>query len=65
MFPKPQFIRFPIDVLVIGPLMIWGGLESRKSNQVLGSALVVSGVLTIVYNGLNYLKIQRGDGESG
>ena len=54
---KPQIIRL-WDVFFLAPLMIYTG--ARKSNLP-GSMrliMVVSGVLTAVYNGRNYL-IQR------
>lgn len=51
---KPQTIRLA-DVLLIGPLMIWGGIHSRKRNVLAGSLLAFLGVSTIFYNAENYL----------
>ena len=50
---KAQHIRL-LDVYLIGPLMIAGGARSRLGNP-WASLLVVSGVLTMLYNGANYL----------
>jgi hypothetical protein len=57
---KPQTIRL-YDVLVIGPVMIWGGWKLLDEQPFLGSFLLASGMGTIVYNGRNYLKVERGE----
>lgn len=51
---KAQWIRV-LDVVVIGPLMIGGGLAWRKRRPLLGLALAAFGVATVWYNGKNYL----------
>ena len=58
--PKSQYIRV-LDVLVIGPLMIYGGLHlSRdKSQRLTALGLTFFGVTTIGYNLMNYFEIQR------
>lgn len=57
---KPQFIRI-LDIGFIGPLMILGGIVLRKhtSEKFWGNSLIVSGVGTIGYNLVNYLKQQE------
>ena len=52
---KSQTVRL-LDVFAIGPLMIWGGLKATRSNEALGILLAATGVLTILYNGKNYLE---------
>lgn len=55
---KTQKIRI-LDVFVIGPMMIYGGLELRRKHRILGAVLSLFGVATIVYNGRNYLRIRE------
>jgi hypothetical protein len=52
---KTQWVRVA-DVLFVGPVMVWGGL---KLGGVLGFVLGTLGVMTIVYNGRNYVLIAR------
>ena len=55
---KSQTVRL-LD-MPLGALMIWGGVQATRSNQVLGVILAASGVLTIVYNAKNYLDYEKG-----
>jgi hypothetical protein len=55
---KTQNVRL-IDVFLLGPTMIWAGYKTEKDNKTLAFFLAVSGLLTIVYNGDNYLRNQR------
>lgn len=55
---KAQSVRIA-DVVLIGPLMIWGGSRAIPKNPVAGLALAFMGMGTIVYNWVNYLKIQN------
>lgn len=43
-----------LDILVIGPLMLWGGLKLREENPTAGSILALFGLTTIGYNAANY-----------
>lgn len=56
---KTQGIRV-LDVVLIGPLMLWGGLQLRKRHPVAGTALAVFGVSTVVYNARNYQIVKSG-----
>lgn len=56
---KAQHIRL-LDVFLIGPLMIWGGdALNRQGRSLAGPALAVCGLATILYNGRNYLAVDR------
>lgn len=59
-FTKAQDVRW-IDVWALGPFMVWYGLKARGVPQWARSAMVLSGVLTVVYNGANYYARQRYD----
>lgn len=61
---KAQSVRIA-DVLLIGPLMIWGGTEASKAAKTdlgknAGSALALMGLGTIAYNGVNFVKVKKG-----
>lgn len=52
---KTQFIRL-LDVFFIGPLMIWFALyASIDPNSTPAILLIVTGIATIIYNGLNFI----------
>lgn len=53
MIEKGQGLRL-IDVLVLGPFMVWAGMQRSRSEWV-GVALVGAGLLTIGFNLDNYL----------
>lgn len=56
---KPQVVRI-LDVAIVGPLMMWGGLKNAQQGSVaLGGALVLLGAATIGYNARNYLLERR------
>ena len=46
-----------IDVFLLGPFMIWFGVIAENVPEWAGILMVVSGVLTIVYNAKNYLRV--------
>lgn len=54
---KTQTIRL-LDVFFVGPVMVAGGWKLRQRQPVLGHTLAVLGVLTVLYNGRNYLQIE-------
>jgi hypothetical protein len=56
-----QWIRL-LDVFILGPFMIWYALTSMHCEAMSAPAalaLLISGVLTIVYNGVNWLTTAR------
>ena len=62
---KSQWVRL-LDVFVLGPFMIWYALATVPATQeedgrygVAALALFVAGVLTIVYNGINWSRGSR------
>lgn len=56
---KAQWVRV-LDVVAIGPLMTYGGLHLRDAGEPgLGNVLAVLGVLTVLYNGRNLLRVER------
>ena len=57
---KAQGIRL-LDVFLIGPLMVVGGSRSSLTEP-WRTLLVVAGVLTVLYNGANYLTERKNDG---
>ncbi len=58
---KPQTVRIA-DVLLIGPLMVWGGIQVREKNPLGGGMLAFLGITTVFYNLENYLAERRRDG---
>lgn len=64
-----QKIRI-LDVVLIGPLMIWGGVQAMrksdtKSGEVAGAVLAALGFATIFYNGSNYLDAHESSVDPG
>lgn len=56
---KTQNIRL-LDVYLIGPVMTYGGWKlSRQGSSSLGGLLAFMGVLTVIYNGNNYLQNRK------
>jgi hypothetical protein len=55
---KSQWVRL-LDVFVLGPFMIWYALATVGCGLPPEAALIllVSGILTITYNGFNWLRI--------
>ena len=63
---KGQTVRL-IDVWALGPLMTWGGLQvaanARTDTEALaGNLLALSGVATVIFNGVNYLRLRDSAG---
>ena len=50
---KTQAIRI-LDVVAIGPAMVWGGSLLLRSRPRLGWFLIASGAATVIYNLANY-----------
>lgn len=51
---KSQRVRL-LDVVVIGPLMIWGGVKVGGWG---GTALAIFGATTMAYNARNYARVR-------
>jgi hypothetical protein len=54
---KAQHIRI-LDVVLIGPLMLWGGWRARNEAPLAGYGLAALGLATIYYNGRNYGRVR-------
>ena len=52
MSAKTQAIRAG-DVLLLGPFLVWAGAVTQPLPQWARLALVLSGIGTVVYNGIN------------
>lgn len=59
---KTQTVRL-IDVFVLGPYLIFLGNKQEKLTPFQRNILVLTGAATIVYNGVNYLRIAK-DGDN-
>jgi len=53
-YQKSQNIRM-MDVLFIGPLMIYGAYKAKDMHPALRITLAIFGICTIYYNGKNYI----------
>jgi len=54
---KHQLIRLA-DVIVIGPVMIYGGLRGEGLHTAARLGLLTFGIGTVIFNGINWLKIR-------
>lgn len=54
---KSQRVRVA-DVLLIGPLMAWGGAKLAPRYPVAGGLLALFGVATVLYNARNYAVVR-------
>lgn len=53
-----QAVRI-LDVVALGPLMIWAGAKAKNDlPKWARTALVVSGITTIGFNGIRYMAIE-------
>lgn len=43
-----------LDVFVLGPFMIWFGLQARGMPEWAKTAMIAAGIGTIVYNAMTY-----------
>ncbi len=57
MTSKTQTIRL-LDVFVIGPVMVWGGMKLQRRHPLGGGALALFGVSTVLYNWANYATVE-------
>lgn len=55
---KGQHVRLA-DVFALGPAMAIGGAKLLGQSRALGALLASAGILTIAYNGANYLRARR------
>ena len=51
---KSQNVRL-IDVFLLGPFMVWFGINATGVPEWAGTLMIISGIGTIIYNGRNYL----------
>lgn len=56
-FSKPQILRL-WDVFFLGPFLIAAGIIN-KQHAIIKGGLIASGVVTIIYNGRNYILNER------
>jgi len=54
---KAQGVRIA-DVVLIGPLMIWGGTRALPERPWPGLALTLLGLATMSYNAVNYQRVR-------
>lgn len=56
---KSQPVRL-IDIFLLGPAMVYVAMNAKKEVPSLVRAfLLVSGAATTIYNGINYLELER------
>ena len=58
---KTQGVRLA-DVWMIGPLMLWGGVQLADRHPYRGYALAGLGIATVIYNLRNYYIQHRSGG---
>ena len=54
--PKSQAIRL-VDVFLLGPFMVWAAFSQMRGLP--GAVMAAAGVATIIFNGRNYLEVER------
>ena len=54
--PGVQAVRLGIDVLTLGPVMVWAGWTLHGKHPVLGWFLLLSGVGTVLFNGVMFVR---------
>ena len=60
---KAQGVR-ALDVLLIGPLMVWGGAKLTRAHPFAGGLLALFGVATVAYNARNYYRVRAAHGDT-
>lgn len=61
---KSQPIRL-LDIFVIGPLMVVGGVMLWKRSKAVAAPLTAFGLTTVGYNTMNYLVVRDLEKENG
>ena len=56
--PSTQLIRL-VDVFALGPTMVFAAAKIAPKHQVLGAFLFISGLSTILFNGINFVRDVR------
>lgn len=54
LFSKPQALRL-WDVFFLGPFLIYAGTRKSGFHPIVKKGLIISGVMTMAYNGSNYI----------
>ena len=57
MVKKAQSVRI-IDVLILGPFMIWFGIIAEAVPLWAKIVMIFSGIMTILYNAKNWLALE-------
>ena len=60
---KSQEVRL-LDVFALGPFMMWYAIRSKDQPDWARAVLAFSGLMTSLYNGANYVRIKRQQGEA-
>lgn len=53
-----QIVRL-IDVFILGPIMIYISINARGVPKLMRGFLGISGGLTMIYNGLRYIQVEK------
>lgn len=56
---KTQTVRV-VDVLLLAPFLVWAGATGGELPRGARFALIAAGAATAVFNGLNWVNVQRG-----
>jgi len=54
-----QVVRL-VDVFLLGPVMVWVGFGLMSRCWLLAYFLVLSGIATVIFNGLTYIAVRNG-----
>jgi len=54
---KSQNVRL-LDVFLLGPFMVWYGINATGVPEWASTLMIISGIGTIIYNGRNYLSMR-------
>lgn len=55
---KSQLVRV-VDVVALGPFMVWAGYQARELPTWARVALVLAGGATVAYNGINLAAVHE------